>query len=65
MTQLACLFAFQLLWFIPLRRILARTQLPEAIAFIALFPVLGPLACAWILAIRPWPIRQRVADSYR
>lgn len=55
---------FELAWFLPFRRIFQLAHFHPAYAFLALVPVVGPLACAWILSTRRWPLKSKLVKTY-
>ncbi|MCY0854383.1 MULTISPECIES: hypothetical protein [unclassified Cupriavidus] len=51
---------FEALWFFPFKRVFRAAHFHPAYAIIALIPIAGPLACIWLLAMRPWPLKDRL-----
>ncbi|CAG2132480.1 hypothetical protein LMG26411_00625 [Cupriavidus numazuensis] len=51
---------FEALWFFPFRAIFREARFGSGYAYLALIPLLGPLACIWILASKPWPLKTKL-----
>lgn len=57
------LFSFlliELAWFVPFRKVFSIAHFHPAYAFLSLLPLIGPLLCLWILAIKPWPLKRQL-----
>lgn len=64
MLYLLAFVAFEAAWFIPFRIVFREARFSFAYPFIALIPIIGPLVCTWILALRPWPLKSRFVRTY-
>lgn len=60
---------FEAAWFIPFRIVFKTAHFNALCAYLSLIPILGPLACVWILASKPWPLKTKIfrvqTDSIR
>jgi len=55
---------FELAWFLPFRRIFRQAHFHPAFAFLSLIPMVGPLACAWLLSTLRWPLKSKLVKTY-
>lgn len=55
---------FELAWFLPFRRIFQLAHFHSGYACLALVPLVGPLACAWILSTQRWPLKSKLVKTY-
>lgn len=60
MLYLLAFIAFEAAWFIPFRRVFRTAHFSAPYAYLSLIPILGPLACLWILASKPWPLKTQI-----
>ncbi|KAF7962362.1 hypothetical protein AWV80_22585 [Cupriavidus sp. UYMU48A] len=60
MIYLLAFVAFEAAWFVPFLMVFRATRLSSAYAYISLVPIIGPLVCAWVLALRPWPLKGKL-----
>ncbi|NUA30632.1 hypothetical protein [Cupriavidus basilensis] len=54
---------FEALWFFPFRKVFRTARFKSGYEYLALIPIFGPLACVWILAFRPWPLKSRLVRT--
>ena len=60
MLYLLAFVAFEAAWFIPFRTVFKAAHFSDLYAYISLIPMLGPLACIWMLASKPWPLKSKI-----
>ncbi|MGO4326533.1 hypothetical protein AB4Z48_19375 [Cupriavidus sp. 2TAF22] len=56
--------AFEAIWFLPLRKVFRAAHFSTTYAYLALIPLVGPLLCIWILAARPWPLKNKLVRTF-
>ncbi len=60
MVYLLAFVVFEAAWFIPFRTVFKNAHFSDPYAYVSLIPIIGPLACIWILASKPWPLRLKI-----
>lgn len=55
---------FELVWFVPFRKVFRHAHFSPGYAYLSLVPVLGPLLCIWILAAKRWPLKSKLIKTY-
>jgi len=64
LIYLIALMAFELAWFLPFRSVFRQAHFHPGYAYLSLVPILGPLACIWILSTKRWPLKNRLVKTY-
>ncbi|MCY1352674.1 hypothetical protein D9M68_474070 [compost metagenome] len=63
MLYLLAFVAFEAAWFIPFHTVFRAAHFGARYSYLSLIPIVGPLACIWILASKPWPLRTKMRES--
>lgn len=63
MVYLLAFVVFEAVWFAPFRTVFKCARFSVLYAYVSLIPIIGPLACIWILASKPWPLKSKMVRS--
>lgn len=64
-TNVLLFIVYEILWLVPYYYIFRKAKYHSAWALLSLVPVVGPLACAFILAFTTWPLRSKIVKTYQ